>query len=562
MAIDQAPAAIILLINLIILIFALSHPQREGTRLFQMGMAAALICWSGGMVLYDISANIQGAGNAGALILPAITVMLIPAGLLSFALTFPHPLPWVERHKPPMVLLYFPALILLCLTDYIQLSSSYGGYSWKTVVWDKGVWTALPLFGVSATYLTAAAWVLNRRLKETTDPNNSELFRSLLYSFVGAFVFGCALMAVVRPDKGEMYPAPSMMLALVGQLSLFWAIRYLQETTPEEVSRAVFLPLLALAIVFVVLLINALLSALTGSPFFSELQLSVLLVLSVSIPLVLTLLREEMQEAFDRFFFKRAYRYREVMRKMHSELREAREHLSRAQRMAIVGEVAASMAHEIKNPLGPIKGYTQMMSRLLEQMPPSPQSERFARGLMIIGEEVDSINERVMRLLEFSRAGELQRQPCPVGEIVERAVDLACAEQLDRGKLEVQVDIDSDLPLVRGDPFRLREAFFNIIHNGIQAMDGKGRLRVTVQRNDAPGGRPGLEVRVADSGCGLDEEGIRQMFKPFYTTRPGGTGLGLGAVKNTLQAHRGEITVTSEPGQGATVMIWLPAQET
>lgn len=559
MAFNQAPAAFILLINLIIFVFAITQPQREGTRIFQMLLAAALCCWSGGLVLYDAFAA-RGLPNAWLFILPSIAVMLIPATFLSFALYFPRPLRWVAKFGFPMVVLYLPPLILVSLTNYATLAESYSSYSMTSEIWQRKVWTAYPLLIISTFYLTMAAWIFDRRLKESKDPNDQQLFRWLLYSFIGTLTFTVAMLATSQAGgTGMQHPAPSLLMALVGQLGLFCAVRHLQETTPEELSRAVFFPLLALVIVFVLLLSEMILSAFLNIDFLNDLQMSVLLLLSVSISLIAALLREDLQRLFDRFFFNRAFIYRQRMREMHSELREARERLSRAERMAIVGEIAASVAHEIKNPLGPIQGYTQMILRMLDKMPPTPDKDRMVRGLNIIGEEVDKINDRVRRLLEFSRSEQMEIKPCDVSEVVRRAVDLALGEELDRRELTIDLRVDKDLPLVAGDPFRLHEAFFNIIANGIQAMDGHGKLEIAVQRKDSADGRSGIEIKIRDYGKGMSLEETKQAFKPFYTTREGGVGLGLGVVKNTIQAHRGEIVIMSNPNEGSTVSVWLPA---
>lgn len=563
MAFNHAPAAFIFLINLIIIFFAITQPQRAGTRVFQMVLGVALCCWSGGLVAYDYVAGL-GMPNEWVFIFPAISVMLIPAGFLSFALSFPQPLKWVEKSEFPLVSLYLPPLILVSFTRYSELAGSYLSYSIVKDIWERRVWTAYPLLIVSTLYLVLAAWLFDRRLKESKDQNDQQLFRWILYSFIGTLTFTVAMLATAGTRMGEMqYPAPSLLLALLGQLGLLCAVRHLQETTPEEVSRAVFLPLLALVIVFMLLLGEMMVSALLRTDFLNDLQMSVLLLFSVSVSLFAVLLREDLQKLFDRFFFNRAYIYRERMREMHTELREARERLSRAERMAIVGEVAASVAHEIKNPLGPIKGYTQMILRLVDKMEPTGEKDRMIRGLNIIGEEVDKINERVMRLLEFSRSEQLELKPCQIEEVVRRAVDLARGESLgERRDLEIEVRAQPDLPLVAGDPFRLHEAFFNIIQNGVQAMNGRGRLEIDIRGDRTPDGRLGVEVRFRDYGKGMSLEEARQAFKPFYTTREGGAGLGLGVVKNAIQAHRGEISISTNPNQGATIVVWLPAEET
>ncbi len=566
MAIDQAPEAIIFLINLIIFFFAVRHPQREGSRVFQMVLGAALFCWSGGMVLYDYSAR-NGIPNEWVFILPSITTMLVPAAFLSFALSFPTPRPWVERHHLPLVSLYLPPLVLVCLTfirqeDYQRLAQSYSTYAWTTKVWGRKVWSAYPMFAISAVYLTLAAWIFNRRLRESNDPNDQQLFRWILYCFIGTLTFSVAMLATARTAEGDLYPAPSMVMALIGQLGLFCAVRHLQESAPEEVSRAVLLPLLALAIVFSIRVGYVALTALLNFDILAEWQLEALMLVSVFISLTLVLVREDLQRGFDRFFFNRAYQYRQMMREMHSELREARERLSRAERMAIVGEIAASVAHEIKNPLGPIKGYTQMILRLVDKMPASSDKDRMVRGLNIIGEEVDNINDRVRSLLEFSRSEQLALKPCRISEIVQRAADLARGEALDGKDLQIVMQAEKMLPLTAGDPVRLHEAFFNIIENGIQAMDGRGRIEITINRAMAVDGRNGVQIKVRDQGRGMSLEQTKQAFKTFYTTREGGAGLGLGVVKNAVQAHHGEISIASNPNQGATVTVWLPADET
>ncbi|MCX7015614.1 MAG: hypothetical protein NTW86_24185, partial [Candidatus Sumerlaeota bacterium] len=456
MTIYQTPAAMVFLVNLIICAYALARPQPENTRVFQLVMGAALLCWSGGVLLYWML-----EGNAAVFILSAVANMLVPANYLAFALAYPTPVRWVERHRFPLVLLYFPALILVCLTNYSLLAEWHATYGFCTALWERNVWTAIPLYVLSTVYLGAAAGLFQRRMRQAKDPHERDLLRYFLYSFLGVLVFAAATSLVAWPSRGDLYPSFSMFMALIGQLGLFWMIRCLHEQAPENLSRAVFLPLLALVIVFVILLIDKILEAVLGGPSFTALQLSLLMLVSVSVSLILVLFREELQDAFDSLFFQRAYRYRGEMRKIQAELTEARERLYRAQRMAIVGEVAASVAHEIKNPLGPIKGYTQMMMRTLEEMPPSEHTERFARSLRIIEEEVDNINERVRQLLEFSRSQNLECQLCRIDAIVQRAADLAQADASNGRSLEVIPDFESQLPALRADPARLHEAFFN-----------------------------------------------------------------------------------------------------
>ncbi len=555
MSIDQAPAAFIFLVNLIICLAAVLFRQREGTRFFQLTMGAALMSWSGGAILYPMLDY-----NSTVFIFPAIAVMLIPASFLGFAISFPEPLPWVRRHNLPLAVLYLPPLAMISLTNYAETAGAFASYAWKLRIVPDRYWPNWPLFYVSAIYLVAAAWVFNKRLREASDSEDRALFSSILYSFMGAFLYSLLMLATSRASEGRYYPAPSMLLALLGELGVFCAFRYLHETTPEAISRAVFLPLLALFIVFIILTTNLILEYLLSTTVFGPLQLSVLILLSVSISLTLALAHESFQSLFDRFFFSRAYRYRHQMRQMHDELREARERLSRAQRMAIVGEVAASVAHEIKNPLGPIKGYTQMMARTLEHLAPSPHKDKLERGLSIIAEEVDNINERVRKLLEFSKSQEPARAPCDLERTARRAADLASAESLEQGRLQIVVASRNPLPPFSGDGFMLQEAFFNIIQNAIQALGDSGRVDIQLRPRDSTGGEPGIEIEFRDDGHGIAPEQAQEIFKPFFTTREQGTGLGLGVVKNAIQAHRGEIAVASEPGRGTTVRVWLPAE--
>lgn len=236
---------------------------------------------------------------------------------------------------------------------------------------------------------------------------------------------------------------------------------------------------------------------------------------------------------------------------LYREQRERLDRLHRAERLAAVGQLAAGVAHEIRNPLTAIRSTVQYLQHSFPAG--EPRRELVAE---LLG-EVDRINSTVGGLLSLSRAGELRPVPFDLCEPLRGVVALLAARAEEQG-----VTIAASLPpeplAVRGDPGQLKQVFLNLVLNAVQAIPGGGEVRVEAGEGPAPGW---AQVKILDDGPGIPEAELRRIFDPFYTTKSEGTGLGLAICHGIVEQHQGEIQIESVEGTGTTVTVRLPAAE-
>ena len=235
----------------------------------------------------------------------------------------------------------------------------------------------------------------------------------------------------------------------------------------------------------------------------------------------------------------------------YDELARTQQELVRHERLAALGELAAVMAHEVRNPLGVIFNSLTTLKRLLR---PTGDAEML---LNMVGEEADRLNRIVSDLLDFVRPYELVKKPMAVEPIIASAVDAAAQSTL-HSSVRVLTEFPRELPAFPLDAHLLKQALVNLIVNAAQAMPRGGT--VTVRATVEPvGGVPWLCVRVQDEGVGLSQRASEKMFQPFFTTKATGTGLGLAVVKRIVDAHLGEVTARpNDTGEGTTFTVRFP----
>jgi len=234
--------------------------------------------------------------------------------------------------------------------------------------------------------------------------------------------------------------------------------------------------------------------------------------------------------------------------------------LRRSDRLAALGTMAAGLAHEIKNPLTSLQTFTRLVSRKFND-------ERF-RGTFerVVPRELERINGIVERLLELARPGRLSLGPVQMPAVLERVLELY-ANQIETKQITVLREYAHDLPAIQGDAEQLYQAFLNLTANALEAMGGGGRLTFrtswTKERDwlrltqRAP--EFGVKVEVEDTGTGIPLQEADKIFNPFFTTKEGGTGLGLALAHKIIEDHGGSITFLSTPGVGTIFRILLPA---
>jgi PAS domain S-box-containing protein len=227
--------------------------------------------------------------------------------------------------------------------------------------------------------------------------------------------------------------------------------------------------------------------------------------------------------------------------------------LIEANRLAAIGRLAAGVAHEINNPLTLISGYAELLYREMIENAPA------AGWANVITEEVDRIAVIVRDLLDFARPRPREVMSCNINEVVNHTLTLV-ASQLQKLEVELEKNFAADLPHVLVNPNELGQVFLNIILNACHAMPAGGRLRVST-RTTAYRQSRGVQVEIADSGCGIKEEDIQYIFDPFFTTKElgDGTGLGLSVSYGIIKKYEGTIEVSTEYGKGSSFLIILPA---
>lgn len=244
------------------------------------------------------------------------------------------------------------------------------------------------------------------------------------------------------------------------------------------------------------------------------------------------------------------------------ESSQAYERVKERDRLAALGEMAAGLAHEIRNPLGAIKGAAQLL--MTSEGVPAAASAENTEFLQIIVEEANRLNNVVTRFLDYARAERPGREGADkvdLNSVVRKTVQLLQKDL--PAKIELRVRTDDQLPMVAGDPESLLQVFLNLGQNAIQAMPDGGVLEVltTRRRRSRLGYGQFCEVRFRDTGIGIPRDRLKKLFIPFYTTKQKGTGLGLAISHRIINQHAGTIEVRSTIGQGSTFSVFLPAAE-
>jgi two-component system, NtrC family, sensor histidine kinase HydH len=236
-------------------------------------------------------------------------------------------------------------------------------------------------------------------------------------------------------------------------------------------------------------------------------------------------------------------------------LRQAQEEARRAERLAALGQLSAGLAHEIRNPLGVIKGSAEILSQKLTG------ADELAKELSgYIYTEVNRLSALVGRFLDFARPSQLNIKPEDVPVLLEKCIKTV-AEQGATAKTKIVRDYASSLPRALIDAELCEQAFTNLLLNACEAMGEGGQLtiRVAPAKSSGEAARQ-IAVEIADSGPGVPAEMKEQIFNPFFTTKKSGVGLGLAIVSKIVDSHGGAVKLVSAPGEGACFRVTLPAE--
>jgi len=231
-----------------------------------------------------------------------------------------------------------------------------------------------------------------------------------------------------------------------------------------------------------------------------------------------------------------------------TELHFLKTEMEQNKRLAAIGQLAAGVAHEIRNPLSSIKGYATFFREIFDH-----DSENFTIADTMT-KEVNRLDRVVGELGEFAKPIAVSGHLVDIEALVLESLQLIAYEP-DAENIDVKTDIELDLPQIHADVDRLKQVLINLYLNALQSMENSGALTVKLQKS-ASG--ENIIINISDTGCGIKEEDLSHMFDPYFTTKLSGTGLGLSIVHNIIKAHKGRVNVESTPGKGTKFTITLP----
>ncbi|MBI9077842.1 MAG: PAS domain-containing protein [Desulfatibacillum sp.] len=237
-----------------------------------------------------------------------------------------------------------------------------------------------------------------------------------------------------------------------------------------------------------------------------------------------------------------------IMRDLR-EVRDLQEQVRRQEKLSAIGELAAGVAHEIRNPLSSIKGLATYFGQKFEK---GSEDEEIAQGM---AREVDRLNRVVSQLLDFARPSDLTLSPVDINELIPHSLNLVKQDAMAKD-ITIINQASSKPAMAMADADRLSQCLLNLYLNALAAMDKGGVLTVRTAAEDSGG----VRVEVEDTGRGIPPQDINRIFDPYYTTKASGTGLGLAIVHKILEGHHARIKVESRPGKGTLVSVVIPGR--
>lgn len=231
---------------------------------------------------------------------------------------------------------------------------------------------------------------------------------------------------------------------------------------------------------------------------------------------------------------------------VNRELQDSFEQIKRADRLSAIGELAASLAHEIRNPLASIDGAANLIE--------SPQtSDEMRKGsLAIIHKEIQRLNRLLTNLLDFARPRKPDFHPVEPSRLIDAITNLA-GHSAQQKRITFRKDVPPSVPPFECDPEQMKQVILNLAINAVQAMDGPGEVVLAARSSDSS-----VIISVRDQGVGTGDENLDKLFDPFFTTKEGGTGLGLSVVHQIVTQHGGTVNAERNPDRGMTFSIAIP----
>jgi two-component system sensor histidine kinase HydH len=234
-----------------------------------------------------------------------------------------------------------------------------------------------------------------------------------------------------------------------------------------------------------------------------------------------------------------------------TEVRSLQREVETSRRLASLGKLAAGVAHEIRNPLSSIKGFATYFK---ERYRDHPEDHKTA-DIMI--KEVDRLNRVITQLLDFARPLNIEKKRASLQNLINHTLKMIETQAGDQN-ITLEKTVPREVGEAMIDPDRMSQVLLNLYLNAMEAMGEEGGV-LSVSLSEERDPSPMVKIAISDTGVGIKKEDLEHIFDPYFTTKPSGTGLGLAIVHKIVEAHKGEIRVQSDPGEGTTVSVSLPA---
>ncbi len=524
-------------VNLLLGLFALIRGRRDLDHLYFAGFALTASIWCLGSSLYFLLPDFL---KESALSIGFAGGTAIPAVYLAFSINKTSQ-GSIRRWGAALVAVYFLLNLLANLHPLVR------GDALKIV---SRVQVAAMAAYFGALYVLSFS-MLRKKLTKLEEGPGREETEFILFGGALPFAFMLFYSGATWFLAGFM-PRPNVLLPVVigAELMLYHGVKFKRVALDEMLSTSLMYLTYSVALTGIIFLAVFAVSKLTNLEI-SGFEFILLVAFCLASAFAFTAGRDRLQTWVDAALFPDKLEYRRMIVAYEEELKDARESLYRAERLAMLGELSARVAHEIKNPLGPIKGYTQM---LIEARKKGALSDTYLdKALAIIAEETDRIDERVKGFLDLARRETPDKVETNINEVVTRSIEL-----LGPGKgLVIENNLMAKPPNILADHARIQGAIYNVLLNAAQAMEWEGRLRIETAEKDS-----WVTVTISDSGPGIAPDLLKEIFEPFRTGRLGGTGLGLAIVKSIIEAHGGSVEARSEEKKGASFIFQLPKVNT
>ncbi len=378
--------------------------------------------------------------------------------------------------------------------------------------------------------------------------NSSGHRRTQLKYIILASAFGwIGAECIFLPTLGiDLYPFSNFLVALYPIIMGYAIVRHqlmeIEVVVKKTLVYSIIISVITILYFIIVYILEKVFSVILG---YHSIPIAVGIIAFFSI--IFIPLKNRVQRIIDKGFF------HGTIDQIDEENIKLREELQKSEKLKTIATIAASMAHEIKNPLTSIKTFTEHLNK-------KKDDPDFIRKFQeIVGGEVDRINYTVKQLLEFSKPSELQIKETDINTLLDDTLALLNSDLLEHN-IKVKKDY-STLPRIKVDPSQMKQVFLNIFLNAIDAMRRNGTIFVSTRPSAANAKNPdSVTISIRDTGKGIDRQDLKHIFDPFFSKKDSGTGLGLSVVHGIIEKHGGKVKVGSKPGEGTSFSLILPLQ--